>query len=599
MKKIVIILSLISIVAVITGCSQDEFLNVENRNSLNAENFWQNQRDAESGIFSVYSSLQFTGVLGGTSVTNFALLSEASRTGNIGFSAETLEIDNAIINSANPRFFDMWEDLYRVVFRANQVIKNVPGIEMDETAKREILGEAYFLRGLAMFWLGTTFNQGDVPLPLIPAASLEESRLSISPKAQVFEQIFSDLQLAQNNLRDRLNWTGEGQEGRATWGAATAILGKVYLYEENFSRAREEFLKVINSNEYSLTANIEDNFTEAGEFNSESIFEVQFFANLENNGNFGDGEGSQPNESTLRGTSWVRGNGGFGAVFATHFISSLYRNEVIDPNLPINQAPVTVYDDESNPSEEARKFSTRSEASIAYEGDGSLFYGTSTREGFIRVVSRAHIKKNTHYFENREPRNSGINERIIRLADVYLMYAEAVLREQGDAGITEALTYINQVRQRSGLITLEALFEGVGTPPILRNTFPDLTDAEILALVPDVHPSLMIERQDLTADNIIIHLFNKERPAEFAWEGRGILWHDLRRRPDGGANRIRELGEIRYTTTTLDVQNFELLEEFVDNSLQDFRDRKVNFTEDDYFFPIPAQEILQNPNINN
>jgi len=570
-----------------------------------------NQANAEAGIYSVYSSLQFNGVLGASATVNLALLSEAGRVGNVNRDPERLQFDDALVNSTNSNILTQWEDLYKIVFRANQVITNVPDIDMNETAKKEILGEAYFLRGLAMFWISTTFNEGNVPYPLISPTSLEEARFSIEERSFVINQIIEDLLTAQTNLKDRLNWASERLEGRATWGAVTSMLGKVYLYEENFTRAQEEFFKVIDSGEYALTPNIEDNFTEEGEFNSESIFEVQFFANIDNGGNFGDGEGSQPNESTLRPVLWTRGNGGFGFVFASHFISSLYRNEVIDPDSPLNTAPVTVYNTGYKPDNSAeqneafieevpRTFSVRSEASMAYEGDGSLFYTNSTRENFVRVLSRAQVKKFGNWKLVSEPRNSGINERVIRLADVYLMYAEALLREQGDAGITEALSYINQVRLRSGLVPLEELFQGVPTPPIIKNTFPDFTDMEIQALIPEVHPSLLIQPQGLTATNILRHLFNKERPAEFAWEGRGICWQDLRRRPaeiGDGVQRIQELGDVLYTTTTLGVMPFEMDPDFIENSLQDFRFRKVNFSQDDYYFPIPAQEILQNPDL--
>ncbi|WP_109436769.1 RagB/SusD family nutrient uptake outer membrane protein [Aquimarina sp. AU119] len=627
MKKIFIILTIISILTSVSSCKQDDLLDVENRNSLNAGNFWRNQNDAEAGIYSVYSALQFSGVMGGSSVISFALLSESGRIGNVGDSPETIEIDDALVNSANNRIFTMWRDLYRVIFRANQVLENVPNIEMDETAKREILGEAYFLRGIAMFWLGTTFNQGNVPYPLVAASNLEETRGTAVPKAQVFEQIIDDLLKAQENLTGRSDWANEGLQGRATWGAATSILGKVYLYEENFTRAAEEFKKVIDSGQYQLTENIGDNFNEAGEHNRESIFEVQFFVNVEDDGAFGDGEGRNNDESTLRSKSWARGFGGFSNVFATHFISSLYRNEVLDPSAPINTPLVNVYEDGYDPDnneadnaafiiQEDRRFSVRSEASMAYEGDGTLFYGITTRgaNGFVRVVSRGQTKKFMNILESAELNNSGINERVIRYADVLLMYAEALLRSQGDAGVPDALTYINMVRQRSGLVTLENLFNGVPTAPIILNTFPDLRPdpadtmveanekiAEINTINDGLDPTLKIEPQALNATNILRHLFNKERPAEFAWEGRGICWHDLRRRPANigtGVERIRQLGEVIYTTTTFDVQNFEQLPEFIDNSLQDFRQRKVNFNEQDYFFPIPAQELIQNPGLN-
>ena len=64
--------------------------------------------------------------------------------------------------------------------------------------------------------------------------------------------------------------------GRATWGAATAMLGKLHINEHNYDVAKGYFKEIIDSNIYSLTADIGDNFDEEHEFNSESIFEVAF-----------------------------------------------------------------------------------------------------------------------------------------------------------------------------------------------------------------------------------------------------------------------------------------------------------------------------------
>lgn len=618
MKNKISIITLLSVIACFLSCNDDDrdFLEVENRNSLNVNNFWQNQADAESGIYSIYSALQFNGVLGGGATVNYGLRSEVGRTGNVNRGSERVQVDDALVDATNPELLDQWEDLYQIIFRANQVLENVPNIEMDETAKREILGEAQFLRGLTFFWLATTFNEGSIILPTVSASGLEEARLSLSDRATVYSQIFEDLLNAQSNLEGRLNWQVEGQEGRATWGAVTSILGKVYLYEENFTRAKEELLKVINLGEYSLAENIADNFTEEGEFNSESIFEVQFLANLENNGNFGDGEGANPNEATLRPTLMQRGAGGFGFMFTTHFISALYRNEVVNPNSLANlNNPQIVYaedydievaDEDNEGSIEVlpgRRNSLRSEASMAYQDDGTLMYRSSTKTFFIGVFSRGQMRKFMNWTLNSEPRNSGINERIIRYADVLLMYAESVLRDEGDSGLTQALTYIDQVRERSGLVTLETLFQGVDMPPVIKNTFPDSTDEEAQMIMDQLiveNPNLLIPAQSLTATNVLAHLFNKERPAEFAWEGKAISWNDLRRRPASigtAIDRIQELGGLSYEAVSIGVQAFETDPMFIENSLGDFSQRKLNFGTEDFFFPIPAAELLQNPSL--
>ena len=108
-----------------------------------------------------------------------------------------------------------------------------------------------------------------------------------------------DLEFAMANLPEV--WDGE-DIGRATWGAATAMLGKVYLYDQNWAQAASMFKEVIDSGNYALTADIMDNFTDENEFNIESIFEVAYSAELNPgaNGNIVD---DSPTESGAEATA--------------------------------------------------------------------------------------------------------------------------------------------------------------------------------------------------------------------------------------------------------------------------------------------------------
>ena len=86
-------------------------------------------------------------------------------------------------------------------------------------------------------------------------------------------EIYPDLHYARQNLTD--TWIGDDL-GRATWGAATALLGKIYLHQGAWDSAAFYLNEVIQSGLYSLAEDQMDNFTEEGEFNSESIFEIGF-----------------------------------------------------------------------------------------------------------------------------------------------------------------------------------------------------------------------------------------------------------------------------------------------------------------------------------
>ncbi len=157
-----------------------------------------------------------------------------------------------IIPTTSAPVFWIWRDFYLVVTRANQVIYYVS--KYDETVlpaeeKKRILGQAYFLRGLAYYNLATTFKI----VPVITEPALEASRVLCrlhATEEEVWNQIFSDLQMAETNLPiSYSNVTGpdQGQVGRATKGAAAGLLAKAYLYQKRLCKSRlPQFEKFIH-----------------------------------------------------------------------------------------------------------------------------------------------------------------------------------------------------------------------------------------------------------------------------------------------------------------------------------------------------------------
>ena len=152
-----------------------------------------------------------------------------------------------------------------MVSRANQALENIPNIEMDEGLRNRLLGQAYFLRALAYFNLTNVHE--NVPLILeTPKGgdSYYPSNEGVT-RDMVYSQVKSDLETAIGLLP--LNYNSvegpdQGQFGRATQGAAQSLLGKVFLFEGNYSEAGRYFEAVINSNEYALGDNYFDLFTQ-------------------------------------------------------------------------------------------------------------------------------------------------------------------------------------------------------------------------------------------------------------------------------------------------------------------------------------------------
>jgi hypothetical protein len=187
----------------------------------------------------------------------------------------------------NPEITNWWQNSYKLISRANDVIANVPAIKMDATQKNNILGNAYFLRGMAYFDLVRSF--GDVPLLTKPITSPGDSSLfpKRAPAASIYQQVLSDLKFAEANCFSEPN-ISTANKGMVSSGAASALLARVYLQRASTpfadggdnQAALNECNTVINSNVYSLMPNYGDIFSCDNKYynqgNKEVIFAVQF-----------------------------------------------------------------------------------------------------------------------------------------------------------------------------------------------------------------------------------------------------------------------------------------------------------------------------------
>src|SRR5690606_26214905 len=166
---------------------------------------------------------------------------------------------------------DYWESCYRGINKANFVIGNtdkineIPDSQLSQNLKKKYVAEAKFLRALYYFLLVPRW--GDIPLITeIPTSSEGFPR---SPKEQVYDLIVADLQIASTDLLDKNTET----VGRPNKLAASALLGKVYLYLEEYDLALAEFQKVYG--QYTLADNFYDNFMDETEHTTEYIFDIE------------------------------------------------------------------------------------------------------------------------------------------------------------------------------------------------------------------------------------------------------------------------------------------------------------------------------------
>lgn len=239
-------------------------------NSIGAPEFWATSDDATLGINGVYNVLAHNHMYRDFMRHSDALVDNAYSQYSFNYYLEISEGRGFDASSVWPLNF--WKKSYEGIVRANEVLLNVPEIQMDENTKNRILGEASFLR--ALFYFHLTNLYGDVPL-VMTEQTVEESLVPRNPKSEVVNQIIADLDFAINNLPASY---GPSDLGRATKGAATALKSRVYLYNKQYSEAIQAANQV-KALGYDLlpTGSYKDMFLPALENNStESIFEVQF-----------------------------------------------------------------------------------------------------------------------------------------------------------------------------------------------------------------------------------------------------------------------------------------------------------------------------------
>lgn len=432
-----------------TGCKQD-LLEQVNPNAPGTETFFTTAENAERSVLAAYSSLQQIGTY--SRWLHFATVLRADE----GFSSspwgELADFTRFLQSNYNFEPSEVtWHDHYRGIFRTNQIITNLnrSEVQIDESVKRQVLAEAHFIRALLYFNLASLY--GNVPLALEPSGI--NYRPAQATEQQVWDQVIADLTIAKRDLpavRSDAN-----DLGRATNGAATALLGKVYMQLRRYPDAVRELGEVVTSNRYSLAPNYLDNFTEAGENNSESVFEVQFSGALRG----GEQDQSSASEGSNRAQFFGPPGNGFSDGEARRwlydeFLLERTANGAIDPRLD-----VTLFHNHHVNLDPAQP---KIPGDTLVYGEGfNVRYPYGTRNN-TRLFWRKYQNDRTRNFENFD---SPINYRVIRYADILLLYAEAL----NEAGRTsEAYPYINQVRQRVGLRTLEQAFPSTLTQEQMR-----------------------------------------------------------------------------------------------------------------------------------
>jgi tetratricopeptide (TPR) repeat protein len=430
-----------SIAVLTTSCVNDEDLIQIDPNNNAVDSFWKTDQDAIQGVNAAYGSLLTDGTYMRSTPLLLDLKGDDTKSNSPWDAMYNVGRFNS--NASNSAIYGWaYEAYYQGIYRSNQVLTNVPKIEMTDAAlKNRILGQAYFLRGLYLFHAVNLFK--NVPLPTDIAVYYPQKT-----QDEGWAQVIADFKAAADLLPttyDNVLGLDAGQKGRATKGAALGYLGKAYLFTKDFSNAKIAFKQVIDLGVYSLANNYRDNFTDSNENNSESLFEVQFSRDA---GGVDLGWGGAPasgwGKTSARAITYGPRAFGWTDVQPTRALFDEFHDEMtisgaVDPRL------------------DATMFYNKPGGMQLYGQDFASFYATNA--GDLNDLFCRKYQNSDGNYANEYDWRSGINERLLRYADVLLMYAEC-LNETGDT--SGSYTYIQMVRSRVGLPNLSTAKPGLG-----------------------------------------------------------------------------------------------------------------------------------------
>lgn len=420
--------------------SCEEFLKEEPEAFLSEDQYYKTQADAVNAVNAVYFFLNS----GGSSIqtpyntlfnTGMNMAGDDEDPGPGATNPDVRSLSVLAHSSTNLRIYELWQQHYAAIKKANVVLEKVPAIQFDEALKTRLLGETKFLRALYYFNLVRLY--GDVPLILEYQKYVNAADYAIakSPSADVYAQIEKDLAEAASVLPATY---ASPNVGRATAGAAKALLAKVYLTQASLPlKVSAKYQSAVNKAEealsaadggtgnygYDLVANYAEVFLPAFKNNKEHIFSAQFKSN-----SLAQGNNEWP-RSILSGVPGLNGNYAHMVRYYTQGndkFFSIYK--LFKPG--DKRRDVTFVRSFTSPSN-GRKYGLPI-TNTAVPNDSTPFWNKWADPASTAVTNQ-----------------SAANVPIIRYAELLLIHAEA--ENEANGPTTKAYKSLNKVRKRAGL----------------------------------------------------------------------------------------------------------------------------------------------------
>ncbi|GAA3642894.1 RagB/SusD family nutrient uptake outer membrane protein [Flavivirga jejuensis] len=367
---------LVIILILISYTSCEEFVDLDLPPDLiNTDKVFENEGSAQAAMRGIYAYSSSSSAI--TSMFKFVGLS-SDELEKLSYNVEETMFATNVIASNSSTISNIWRGFYNIIYQCNNLVLNVSeSTNLSEDTKNQLVGEAKFMRAFCYFYLTNLW--GDVPLSLVVDYDVVRL-LPRSSVAQIYAQIEEDLLDAQNKLSSDL-YTTAGERIRANKWAATALLARVRLYQENWADAETQASAVINSGFYELESLTEAFFATS----RESI--IQLANSSVNRYTFVNLTGSTVAAPTYRLTSFIADN-------------------------------------------------------ISSDDGRRAEWLTPTLNGVYKYKTYS----NTRGPETTEATN------ILRLAEMYLIRAEARAQQDNVIGLNSAESDLNTIRSRAGLL---------------------------------------------------------------------------------------------------------------------------------------------------
>jgi len=425
MKNLLKKIMITGIVALSLGSCSEEFLDTVTIGAQSEDSFYASDADLIQASTAIYAPLwQYHYNWGRTTFNN--------QTTDDAVDRELLQYQDYTFDSGHFLFRYNWRYNYRGILIANKLLENVEGVDKplvsDKQLQKRVVAEAKFLR--AWYYYDLVKNYGAVPLTTEPLLQ-DDMNLERTPAIEVYAQIEKDLLEAKEDLPLKSELDASDR-GRVTKGAALALLVKVNVTQASPGYVGQDFHNASKYGDakiyaeqffqlgYSLyQGNYNDIFTIEGEDGSGSIFEIQYYISPTANEHPKSGNG---NFNTFLMMPWYGGGDPYGKYMVTYDLYSAF--------------------EDGDPRREASLYNVYEQAD-AWDGPGGI-EGPDVKADHASFVNRKHWMDQSTY--SGLVRNSPINERMMRLSDIYLLYAEACLNTGDDAN---ALEYVNQIRSRA------------------------------------------------------------------------------------------------------------------------------------------------------